>query len=135
MLLSMHSYWAQAFVIPKHVMHEIERICRAFLWSGDLYNNKPSYVKWSKVCTPKAAGDLGVRNIHLWNITALGKYVWAVEKKLDNLWVKWVHNVYIKQDTWWDYVPKSNCSWYWKQLCSIKEEFKVFFTAAQLQQI
>lgn len=49
------------------------------------YNNKPSYVKWSRVCTPKAAGGLGFRNIHLWNILTLGKYVWVVEKKLDNL--------------------------------------------------
>lgn len=64
-LISIHSYWAQVFVLPRKVLHEIERVCRAFLWSEEYYSNKVGYVKWSKVCTSLKAGGLGVRNVHL----------------------------------------------------------------------
>lgn len=84
-LLSMHSYWAQVFMLPNCILQEIERICRAFLWSGDSSSRKPGYVKWQQVCIPKYAGGLGIRNIKFWNLAALGKYVWDVEKKIDNL--------------------------------------------------
>ena len=50
--------------------------------------------------------------VYLWNIAALGKYVWAVENKIDNLWVKWMDDVYIEQDICWDHVQKSTSSWY-----------------------
>ena len=84
------------FVLPKQVLQDITKICRAvFLWSGDYSSSKAGYVNWADVCTPKSACGLGIRNIFLWNTAAIGKYVWAVEKKLDNLWVKWIHAVYI----------------------------------------
>ncbi|XP_056695311.1 uncharacterized protein [Spinacia oleracea] len=31
-LMSIHSYWAQVFVLPKYVLNTVETICRAFLW-------------------------------------------------------------------------------------------------------
>lgn len=71
------------------------------------------------VCKPKANGGLGVRNI-----AYLGKYIWAVAKKADNVWVKWVHSVYLKQQDWWEYVPPREASWSWKVICRLKMEMK-----------
>lgn len=34
-LLSLHIYRAQVFVLPKSVLKHIGKICRAFLWSGN----------------------------------------------------------------------------------------------------
>ena len=111
------------------------RFAELFSRAGDSFSSRAGYVNWSSVCTPKSAGGLGVRNTFLWNIAALGKYVWAVEKKIDNQGVKWVHVVYIQQDLWWDYVPKNTSSWYWRQVCSAKEKLKGFFTQVRLQQM
>ncbi|XP_056698158.1 uncharacterized protein [Spinacia oleracea] len=43
-LLSIHSYWAQVFILPKHVLKNVEAICRAFLWQGTYFCSKPGYV-------------------------------------------------------------------------------------------
>ncbi|XP_062088358.1 uncharacterized protein LOC133794933 [Humulus lupulus] len=56
-------------------------------------------VAWEKVWRPKREGGLGFRNILKWNIAALGKYIWAVATKKDNLWVKWAHHV--KENMHW----------------------------------
>ncbi|XP_056688241.1 uncharacterized protein [Spinacia oleracea] len=55
-LLSLHMYWAQVYILPKSVLLDITRICRAFLWSGQAYSNRPSNIAWEKVCSPKQEG-------------------------------------------------------------------------------
>ncbi|XP_062089564.1 uncharacterized protein LOC133796097 [Humulus lupulus] len=43
-------------------------------------------VAWEDVCKSKAKGGLGIRDVDLWNIAAMGKYVWAVAKNKESLW-------------------------------------------------
>ncbi|KAJ8441866.1 hypothetical protein Cgig2_034125 [Carnegiea gigantea] len=69
-------------------------------------------------------GGLGLKHFSNWNKTVIAKLVWAISNKQDTLWVKWVHERYIKQQDWWDYTPAYGSSWYWKKLCKIKELFK-----------
>ncbi|XP_062112043.1 uncharacterized protein LOC133823367 [Humulus lupulus] len=123
-LLSIHSYWAQIMVMPKNLLKDIEAICRAFLWKGVAEAHAPRVVAWSTVCTPKSAGGLGFRKILEWNIAALEKYVWAIASKKDNLWVKWIHSIYLKRMDWWAYTVQQNCSWYWKKIVEIKDFFR-----------
>ncbi|XP_062110644.1 uncharacterized protein LOC133822358 [Humulus lupulus] len=123
-LLSIHSYWAQIMVLPKKLLKDIEAICRAFLWKGVADSHSPGAVAWSTVCTPKSAGGLGFRRILEWNLAALGKYVWAIASKKDNLWVRWIHSIYLKSMDWWTYPVQQNCSWYWRKIIAIKELFR-----------
>ena len=69
-------------------------------------------ITWDQVCTHKAAGGLGFRNILLWNVTSLAKYVWAIETKQDSVCIKWVDVVYLIGDDWWNYVLNASSSWY-----------------------
>ena len=74
-LMSIHVYWAQVFVLPRKILKEVEKMCRAYLWSGDAYSAKPGNVAWSQVCVPKREGGLGLRKIQDWNVVAMGRYV------------------------------------------------------------
>lgn len=65
-----------------------------------------------------------MRNCHLWNQAALGKFVWKIAQKEDMLWIKWVHSVYIKDSSWWEYEPPQQASWGWKIICKMKNHFK-----------
>ena len=40
------------------------------------------------------------------------------------LWVKWVHEKYLKQNDWWSYQASYDSSWSWKKIVSTKEVFK-----------
>uniref|UniRef100_A0A803QPF3 Reverse transcriptase zinc-binding domain-containing protein n=1 Tax=Cannabis sativa TaxID=3483 RepID=A0A803QPF3_CANSA len=130
-LITIHSYWAQIMILPKLILRKINAICRSFLSKGSAESNSPGYVAWDRLCKPKNEGGLGLRNTMLWNEAALGKYVWAVATKPDNLWVKWVHHVYIKSSNWWDYQTNDG-SWYWRQVVKLKEKHK---NLSQLQPI
>ncbi|XP_056688215.1 uncharacterized protein [Spinacia oleracea] len=113
-------------------MHEVTKICRSFLWSGQAYSQKNSNISWDSSCCDKKQGGLGFRDVINWNIASIGKYVWAIASKQDNVWIKWVHVVYIKDGDWWDYMPVASASWYWKKICAIKERLKLVYTQAEL---
>ncbi|XP_021724873.1 uncharacterized protein LOC110692182 [Chenopodium quinoa] len=104
-LISFYSFWAQYVLLPKRVIDRINQ--------------------------PRKAGGLGTRDCFLWNKAALGKHVWSIACKKDSLWVKWVHNVYIKNKSWWDYKPSKGSGWGWKRIYKIKDEMKPGFLSKQ----
>ncbi|XP_074278499.1 uncharacterized protein LOC141602086 [Silene latifolia] len=80
-------------------------------------------VGWDHICTPKSEGGLGIRNSYHWNMATFGKLVWWIYSKPDSLWVKWVHQIYIKGSPWSDYIPKSHMSGNWKAICKTRDTF------------
>ncbi|KAL2921104.1 LINE-1 retrotransposable element ORF2 protein [Bienertia sinuspersici] len=123
-LLNLHTYWASMFFIPKKVLDQVTNICRTYLWSGQAMSSKTPLIAWDWVCRPKKEGGLGYKDSYTWNLALLGKYVWSIANKADNLWVKWINAVYLKDQDWKNYMPAASASWYWKNLCKVKDRFR-----------
>ncbi|XP_048489873.1 uncharacterized protein LOC104908908 [Beta vulgaris subsp. vulgaris] len=124
-LMSIHTYWGQLFLIPRSVLLEVNIICRCFLWNGSHNDTKPGSVKWDTLCKPKAAGGLGLRSTMIWNLAVVGNLAWCIAKKQDNMWVKWVNEIYIKEQRWSSYAAPTTVSWAWKYICQAKDEMSV----------
>ena len=131
-LVNIHMHWSQVYILPKKVLKEVNKICRAFLWSGQAYSNRPGNIAWDHLCSCKHQGGLGIRNMMLWNVANMGKYVWDVATKQDNIWIKWIHSVYLRNEEWWSYQPNINSSWYWKKICSTRDQLKQYYSQAEL---
>lgn len=123
-LLNLHSYWASIFVLPKKVIDGVIAACRNYLWDGKTTSSKTPLIAWDLICRDKKFGGLGFKESHVWNTALLGKYIWSIASKADNLWVRWIDHVYLKGKDWKSYVPNSSASWYWRQLCHIKDSFR-----------
>ncbi|XP_062104130.1 uncharacterized protein LOC133815290 [Humulus lupulus] len=123
-LLTIHSYWSQVMILPKKVLNGIEAICRAYLWRGQHMFQGAGLIAWDSVCQSKAAGGISFKKVAEWNNAAIIKYVWAIAKKEDNLWVRWIHSVYNKGEDWWSYQAPTHGSWYWRKLVAVKEQVK-----------
>ncbi|XP_058727182.1 uncharacterized protein LOC131598616 [Vicia villosa] len=98
------------FPLPKAVIHKIEAICRAFVWTGKDKGHK-SPVAWHQVCRPIKQGGMNIINMGIWNQVALLKCLWNIAMKLDNLWVKWVHLYYLKRNNIWTASTPTTCTW------------------------
>ncbi|VFQ90070.1 unnamed protein product [Cuscuta campestris] len=110
------SFWLQAFPVQKYVLHRITSLCRDFLWGS-----KFAKVAWADICKPKGEGGLGLRDANIWNNALLCKLLWNLATKKDSLWVKWVHNVYIKHDNVWLWQPKKRHSVLLKRIAYVRE--------------
>ena len=123
-LFGIFNFWAQVFILPEAVIDQVTKLCRNFLWGGEGDYKRVPYVAWEYVCLPRKKGGLGVKNLDLWNAASIAKLVWAISMKKDILWVRWVHERYIKGRDWWGYTHKGDSSWYWKKLNKIKVKFR-----------
>ncbi|PHT95409.1 T-complex protein 1 subunit alpha [Capsicum annuum] len=95
-IFGVQAYWAQLFIIPAKVMKAIQAYCRSYIWSGVNVITKRALISWEKICLPKVVGGINLINLKLWNKAAILKLCWNIEQKQDKLWIKWVHNYYIK---------------------------------------
>lgn len=92
----MHIYWSSTFILPKSVINEAEQIYRGFLWGSFDEKKRPALVAWESACVPKKYGGLGLKQMGLWNTASLGKQVWALARKEETLWVRWISSVYLE---------------------------------------
>ncbi|XP_048494688.1 uncharacterized protein LOC125494873 [Beta vulgaris subsp. vulgaris] len=113
-----------------------QRVLEGCPWSFDnqllLLKEVSEKMNGDSLCLSKQCGGLGFRDVFAWNIACLGKYVWAIASKQDNVWIKLIQSVYVKGENWWSYIPKGGVSWYWKRICKIKEDLKRHYTEAEM---
>ncbi|XP_021860867.2 uncharacterized protein [Spinacia oleracea] len=131
-LMTIQTYWTQIMILPKSIFKNFNNICRCFLWKGVADYSSPGKVAWKQLCRPKNEGGLGLVNLNLWNLAAMGKHVWMIATKRENIWVRWVHSVYIKGENWLDCSPKNTDSWYWRSIRHVRDLMKVHLSEAQL---
>ena len=126
-LQSLHIYWCSIFVLPKAVIHEIESICRNFLWHGH-YEGKHYYpVSWDSVCTPKCEGGLGLKRVYDWNIASIIRFIWDIVSEKDSLWARWVIDTKLKRLSFWGLTKPHDASWIWSLLLKIRNLAKPMF--------
>ncbi|XP_074314016.1 uncharacterized protein LOC141649221 [Silene latifolia] len=120
-LNTLHNYWASIFLIPKCLIHQIEAICRNFLWDNSTEYNRAPLVAWTDICHTKKEGGLGIKNAGVWNVASVGMLVHWLYTKADRLWVLWIDHVYLKGADWSNYHPPPDSNWNWRNICKTRE--------------
>ncbi|XP_019254595.1 PREDICTED: uncharacterized protein LOC109233241 [Nicotiana attenuata] len=133
-LFEMQTYWAQVFLIPKKIIHMVTIACRTFLWTGSTEISKRSLVAWEKLCMPGSAGGLGILDFYSWNKAALCKILWAISTKKDILWVKWIHNFYIKNRNISTMATPKQACWIVRKVFDTREWFEAISATGDINE-
>ncbi|XP_074287780.1 uncharacterized protein LOC141612930 [Silene latifolia] len=64
----------------------------------------------------------------MWNKALVGKLVDWIAAKKDSLWVKWVHQIYIRDKNWHEYTPSNDSSWAWRKICKTRDDLAAAYT-------
>lgn len=111
-----------AFLLPKAVDDEIDRLSREFFWGYDRDHRK-MFLNWNKLCQPKNWGGIGIKEVLSWNKACFLKVLWQIAVHHDSLWVNWLHEYTLKGVSIWDTQPISTSSCAWKKLLNLRDEF------------
>lgn len=81
------SYWMSNFSIPCCIIRRIDKMRRAFLWSGESTTKKiKCLLNWNQVCRPKNLGGMGITNLTILNKVLQCKWWWNLFKSPQNTW-------------------------------------------------
>ncbi|KAJ9545220.1 hypothetical protein OSB04_024927 [Centaurea solstitialis] len=125
-LQSLQLYWMAVFVFPSAVVHQIEALCRYFLWTQGESSRGKCKIAWDLVCRPLVGGGLGFKRLSVWNRALITKHIWDLRTKRNSLWVDWIHRHYLRNAEFWTVRSASKWSWVFRKIMSIREDVRRF---------
>lgn len=93
----------------------------AYLWKGTLDGRYTARESWENVTTPKDEGGLGLKNLQIWNTTCSLKLLWLLLFRTESIWIAWIHQNVIKDESLWEIKEKQNHTWIFKQILVLRE--------------
>jgi len=100
-LSSIPTYFLSLFPLPVLVANKLETIQRKFLWGSFGSDFKYHLVKWNIIKNPLPDGGLGVRDLILFNVALLGKWLLRFFNEKDSLWRRVVRSKYADNGFGW----------------------------------
>ncbi|XP_022868525.1 uncharacterized protein LOC111388095 [Olea europaea var. sylvestris] len=94
-LQRMECFWLSIFLIPATIISRID------------------------LCLPRDEGGLGLMKLKSWNLALLTKSLWNIQHKKDSLWIRWVHQIYLKGTCICEVSPRKDHSPLFKKLLEI----------------
>ncbi|XP_048502732.1 uncharacterized protein LOC125498547 [Beta vulgaris subsp. vulgaris] len=123
-LASKSNYQMQSFLLPKHILENLDKTYKIFFWNKDHLNKSPNLIGWERICKPKAAGGSGFRTAEVSNHALQMKLLWRIIKDDNNLWVCLVRKHYIKNSNLFTIKVSKSASWQWRNLLRLRDTFK-----------
>ncbi|XP_039068433.1 uncharacterized protein LOC120214662 [Hibiscus syriacus] len=119
-------HWSSKLLSYAGRLELIRTLCSHYFWKGSDKSATGARVSWSKICSLKSEGGLGIKDIKTWNkacMLALIKQILAGE---GSLWVAWLYNYVFKNNDFWSIEAKLNTSWCLKRLLKLRPEVQNF---------
>ena len=67
------TYAMSCFKIPNSLCEEMTNLMRNFWWGQQKEERKMAWISWDKLCTPKAQGGMGFKQLKQFNLALLAK--------------------------------------------------------------
>ncbi|XP_074277953.1 uncharacterized protein LOC141601558 [Silene latifolia] len=119
-IFGIESFWCACILLPKGIIHDIERTSRQFLW-GDGSHNRMIFFSWQKVCRARSQGGFDIREILSWNKTLLLKLFWKFQFNYDSVWMQWSKAYLFQHQSGWDI--DHTASPIWNYILTIRDDF------------
>ncbi|CAN1304729.1 LINE-1 reverse transcriptase homolog [Linum perenne] len=125
---AMCSYWMSIFLLPKHVIKDVEQVCNRFLWGTNEKGAAKAKVSWEKTALPKLEGGVGIKDLSSWNMACIARHIWTLMLCSGSIWVAWIKYYRIRVRDFWTCEANSNNSWVWKQILKARRYVLPFIT-------
>ncbi|KAL0367294.1 UNVERIFIED_CONTAM: hypothetical protein Sradi_3619500 [Sesamum radiatum] len=124
-LSALQVYWAMAFILPKHIIKEIEKRLRNFLWRGSLERGYAK-IAWQMVCRPVNEGGLGIRDIQALNRGLMSRHLWRIiTHDSTSIWVTWIFQYRLQNYSIWTISARAG-TWGWRKMIRLRDTLRPY---------
>jgi len=113
------SYCMGAFIIPRSLCEELERMMNSFYWGSKKNGRRGiNWMRWENLTLHKSQGGLGFRNLEAFNLSMLGKQSWKLLTDSNSLLTRVLKAKYFPRRDFLDAPIGHNPSYTWRSLWS-----------------
>nr|ABD96942.1 hypothetical protein [Tarenaya spinosa] len=127
-IYGMVNAWSRVFMLPKHLLKEIDRLCSTFLWKNSIEVRSKARIAWKLVCQPKEEGGLGIRRLEDFSSIFRLKSIWMIFKESGSLWVAWLKENVFKKRGFWGALRSQRQSCHLRKLLGYKDHAREFLS-------
>ncbi|KAL4360430.1 hypothetical protein GQ457_04G021670 [Hibiscus cannabinus] len=109
-------YIMSCYLLPRIITDRITSSMRRYWWTGKANDRGWALMARDKICTPKNAGGLGLRDLRCFNLALLGKQLWRLLTRPESLVARVFRAKYILTGSLLDARIKDHSSFAWKGL-------------------
>ncbi|XP_020696805.1 uncharacterized protein LOC110109919 [Dendrobium catenatum] len=84
-LFTMPNFSITHSLVPKRILHELEKLCGSFIWHKNHGTNGMHYIAWGEICKPRSMGGLGLHSPLLGIGSLRSKLAWNYIQKPNSL--------------------------------------------------
>ncbi|KAL4379553.1 hypothetical protein GQ457_02G032180 [Hibiscus cannabinus] len=119
-LFGVLNFWCRQVILPKAVIKKVNQLCARFFWKDKDIPATGARVSWKSICSPKAEGGLGVKNLCSWNHACIIHLVKSLLANESSLWAAWVKVYIFKGVDFWHIDNKPHFSWCIRKLLKLR---------------
>ncbi|KAL4340840.1 hypothetical protein GQ457_08G018090 [Hibiscus cannabinus] len=117
-------YIMSCYLLPRTITDRITSSMRRYWWTGKANKRGWPLMAWDKICSPKNAGGLGLRDLRCFNLALLGKQLWRFLTRPDSLVARLFRAKYFPTGCLLDARLKDHASFAWKGLYATLQELR-----------
>ncbi|KAL5568229.1 hypothetical protein UlMin_024804 [Ulmus minor] len=95
---------------------ELHRLCAQFWWGGEPGKRRMHWCNWEKLCSHKADGGMGFRDLRLFNKAILAKQAWRIHSQPSSLVACVLQGFYFHKSTFLQVKVNSSSSFMWRSI-------------------
>ncbi|XP_048605414.1 uncharacterized protein LOC125582968 [Brassica napus] len=77
-------------------------------------------VAWEDLCYPKEEGGLGIRKLRDSSTVFALNLIWRLFTQARSLWVSWIQEYLLRQNSFWDIKEDNKGSWMWRKILKLR---------------
>lgn len=121
------SYCMTTFVLLSMLLDEIHNMLNKFFWGKTGYDRmcrRVNWLRWEKLCVRNEAGGRGFWDLHLFNLTLLGKMAWRLTLDQDSLVCRVLKACYFSNGDFFTAKIDNNSSYTWSSIFASQDLLK-----------
>ncbi|KAL5568003.1 hypothetical protein UlMin_024578 [Ulmus minor] len=110
------TYAMNLFKLPSSLIRELQRLCGQFWWGGDSGKRRMHWCSWEKLCSHKADGGMGLRDLRTFNKAILAKQAWRIHSQPTSLAARVLQGFYFHRSSFLQAKVNSSSSFMWRSI-------------------
>ena len=112
------------FLLPKSLCDDLNSMVSKFWWRQKNDDRKLAWMRWEKLCTLKACGGMGFRDLRSFNLALLAKQGWRLRQQSNSLFYQVFKSKYFPYTSFIQAQQGRNPSYVWRNILAAQPIIK-----------